>query len=60
MAKVKDFSNWRKVVLQDRAILKQDLLYMSWSQIRKLDELEVLSHEQNKDGTVDLIVEPRT
>lgn len=28
--KVKDFPNWRKVVFNDRTLLKNDLRYMSW------------------------------
>ena len=45
--KVKDFSNWCKVVFNDRAILKSDLHYMSWQQIRALDETEVVLTEDN-------------
>lgn len=41
MAKVKEYQNWKKIILQDRAILKSDLKYMSWDQIRRLDNLEV-------------------
>lgn len=45
--KVKDFPNWSKVILNDRAILKSDLRYMSWQQIRVLDEMEVILEEDN-------------
>ena len=45
--KVKDFPNWCKVVFNDRAILKSDLCYMSWQQIRALDEMEVILAEDN-------------
>ena len=45
--KVKDFPNWHKVVFNDRAILKSDLRYMSWQQIRALDEMEVILAEDN-------------
>lgn len=45
--KVKDFPNWRKVVFNDRAILKNDLRYMSWQQVRALDETEVVLEEDN-------------
>lgn len=44
---VKDFPNWRKVVFNDRAILKSDLRFMSWQQIRALDEMEVILTEDN-------------
>ena len=54
--KVKDFPNWRKVVFNDRAILKNDLHYISWQQIRALDEMEVILEED--DGET-LIVENR-
>ena len=54
--KVKDFPNWRKVVFNDRAIMKSDLRYMSWQQIRALDEMEVILEEN--DGET-LIVENR-
>lgn len=45
--KVKDFPNWRKVVFNDRAILKNDLRYMNWQQVRALDEMEVILTEDN-------------
>lgn len=45
--KVKDFPNWSKVILNDRAILKSDLRYMSWQQVRALDEMEVMLEEDN-------------
>lgn len=54
--KVKDFPNWRKVVFNDRAILKSDLRYMSWQQVRALDEMEVILEEENGER---LIVENR-
>ena len=54
--KVKDFPNWRKVVFNDRAILKNDLRYMNWQQVRALDEMEVILEE---DGGETLIVENR-
>lgn len=54
--KVKDFPNWHKVVFNERAILKSDLCYMSWQQIRALDEMEVILEE---DGGETLIVENR-
>ena len=56
--KVKDFLNWRKVVFNDRVILKSDLRYMSWQQVRALDEMEVLLAEEEEGGAV-LIVENR-
>ena len=54
--KVKDFPNWHKVVFNDRAILKSDLRYMSWQQIRALDEMEVILAED--DGKT-LVLENR-
>lgn len=45
--KVKDFSNWTKIILNDRAILKSDLRYMSWQRVRVLDEMEVMLEEDN-------------
>lgn len=54
--KVKDFPNWKKVVFNDRAILKADVKYMNWEQIRALDNMEVILEEDN-DKT--LIVENR-
>ena len=54
--KVKDFPNWRKVVFNDRAILKNDLRYMSLRQIRMLDEMDVILEEDNGEM---LIVENR-
>lgn len=54
--KVKDFPNWRKVVFNGRALLKNDLRYISWQQIRTLDEMEVIPEED--DGET-LIVENR-
>ena len=54
--KVKDFPNWKKVVFNDRAILKADTKFMSWEQIRALDNLEVIK-EENKGRT--LICEDR-
>ena len=45
--KVKDFPNWCKVVFNDRALLKNDLRFMSWQQIQALDEMEVLQEEDN-------------
>lgn len=53
MAKVKDYKNWKKIRLEDRVILKGDLRYMSWQQVRSLDELEVVLVE---DGGKTLIV----
>lgn len=56
--KVKEFPNWEKVVFQDRAILKTDLRFMSWQQVRALDEMEVILAEEEEGGTV-LIIENR-
>lgn len=54
--KVKDFLNWRKVIFNDRTIFADDLRFMSWQQIRALDEMEVVLEE---DGGETLIVENR-
>jgi hypothetical protein len=54
--KVKNFPNWRKVVFNDRVLLKSDLRYMSWQQVRALDEMEAILEE---DGGATLIVENR-
>lgn len=53
---VKDFPNWDKVIFNDRTILKQDLRYFSWEQVKALDNMEVILEENN--GTV-LVVENR-
>lgn len=45
--KVKDFPNWEKIVLNNRAILKSDLRFMSWQQVRALNEMEVILEEDN-------------
>lgn len=54
--KVKDFPNWRRLIFRDRAILKSDLRFMSWQQVRAFDEMEVILEE---DGGETLIVENR-
>ena len=41
--KVKDFPNWKNVVLDDRVILKIDIEFMSWEQIRALNNLDVIT-----------------
>ena len=41
--KVKDFPNWKNVVLNDRVILKIDIEFMSWEQICALNNLEVIT-----------------
>lgn len=51
---VKDFPQWKKIQFNGRTVLRCDTKYMSWEQIKSLDDLQVLE-EQNK-GTV-LIVE---
>lgn len=54
--KAKDFPNWRRLIFRDRAILKSDLRFMSWQQVRAFDEMEVILEE---DGGETLIVENR-
>lgn len=53
---VKDFPNWQKVIFNDRTILKADVKYMSWEQIRALDNMKVILAE---DKGKTLIVENR-
>ena len=43
--KVKDYPNWKKVVFNDRTVLKTDTKFMSWEQIRALDNMEVILAE---------------
>lgn len=45
--KVKDYPNWRVIRFNDRAILQSDLRFMSWQQVRALDEMEVILAEDN-------------
>lgn len=40
--KVKDFPNWKRLIFEDRAILKSDLRYMAKSQVQALENLPVL------------------
>lgn len=47
MAKVKEFKNWKRIILNDRTILKPDLRFMSWQQIKALDDLEVTLDEDD-------------
>ena len=54
--KVKDFPNRRKIMFNGRTVLRADTKYMSWQQIRALDELEVL---EEMDGGKTLVVENR-
>lgn len=52
MAKVKDYLNWKRIIFKDRAILKSDIKYMSWEQIKALDNLNVLLDEDNGETLV--------
>ena len=52
MQRVKDFNNWAKIIFPDRTILKEDLRYMSWAQIKALDNLKVRSHEESEEGLI--------
>lgn len=45
--KVKDFPQWRKVVFNDRAILKSDAKYFSKEQWNRLEETKVILEEDN-------------
>ena len=49
--KVKDFPNWKNVVLNDRVILKVDTNFMSWEQIYALNNLEVVTTTSKKYAT---------
>jgi hypothetical protein len=56
MSKVKEYQNWERVIFKDRTILKSDIKYMSWDQIKALDNLEVLLDE---DSGTTLIIKNR-
>ena len=56
MAKVKDYQNWKRIIFKDRAILKNDIKYMSWEQIKALDNVNVALDEDNGKT---LIIETR-
>lgn len=45
--KVKDFKNWKRIRFEGRVILDSDIKYMSWEQIKALDNLEVQLTEDN-------------
>lgn len=47
MAKVKEFKNWKRIIFEDRTILRSDLKFMNWEQIKALDNLEVTLDEDN-------------
>lgn len=44
---VKDFSSWKKIIFKDRAILRTDMLLMSEEQRITIEELYVLSDQDN-------------
>ena len=44
---VANYPKWRKLVLQDRTILRGDLRYMSWEQIESINKLPVLLAEDH-------------
>ena len=52
MYKVKDFSNWTKIIFPDRTILRCDLKYMSWEQIKSLDNVVVRSYEEEDEELI--------
>lgn len=54
--KVKDFPEWRKLIFNDRAILKSDLRFFNWEQIKSLDNMEVITTEDHERT---LIIENR-
>ena len=45
---VKEFKGWKKIIFEDRAILKADLKYMSWQQIQAIDNLQVIDTEDHE------------
>lgn len=51
MAKVKDYEDWNRIIMNDKAIVPKDLISMSKRQISRLENLEVILEN---DG--DLIV----
>lgn len=50
--KVKDFPNWKRLIFEDRAILKSDLRYMAKSQVQALENFPVLLVEDNGETLV--------
>lgn len=52
--KVKDFPHWEKCFFNDRTILKSDLKYFNWEQIKSLENMEVIITERHEK---DLILE---
>ena len=57
MHKVKDYDNWSRIIFQDRTILKADLKYMNWQQIRNLDNVIIDYAEDDENSeTVTLFV----
>lgn len=56
MNKVKDFLNWQKIIFPDRTIIKSDLRFMSWEQVRNLNNTEIRSYEQTENGEIILFV----
>jgi hypothetical protein len=44
---VKDFSNWKKIVFKNKAILRIDLSLMSKEQRTAIEELYVLSDQDS-------------
>lgn len=44
--KVKDYKNWKKIFMEDRTILKSDMVLFSGEQRERLENLEVMT----KDG----------
>lgn len=44
---VANYPNWKKLALSDRTILREDLRYMSWGQIRYVDRLPVALAEDH-------------
>ena len=50
---VANYPNWKQLVLSDRTILREDLRYMSWEQIKCIDQLPVALAE---DQDITLII----
>lgn len=54
--KVKDFPAWQKLIFNDRVILKSDLRFFNWEQIKSLDNMEVIATDDHEKT---LIIENR-
>lgn len=46
--KVKEFKNWEAIHFNGRTVLKSDIRFFSWEQIKRLEELEVLEWSRDE------------